>query len=206
MLPSLEGNEADPKVGPANASVKLITFFDYNCGYCKKMAALQTQLLNSDPDIQFIFKELPIMSQDSLTLSKAAISVYQIDPSKYVAFQDAIFNRNNMDSVENDIKNIATNLGIDVAKLESKIASPEVAKVIEDNTRIAQDIGIRGTPFYIINGEVIPGASDLENLKENIANARSKSKAANSKPASAPTGANDSKLTAPALSIQKSAS
>ena len=71
MLPKLEGNPLDPKVGPSNASVKIVEFFDYNCGHCVKMAAIKSEVLKSDLDLQIIFKELPIMSQNSFDLSKA---------------------------------------------------------------------------------------------------------------------------------------
>lgn len=172
----LESNPVDPKVGPESASIKIVEFFDYNCGYCKKMSAIKAELLKTDADVQIIFKELPIMSPDSLKLSKAAIAVYQIAPNQYTAFQNALLNRTTTTAEDADIMALAASLGIDTVKLAAAIKDPKVAKVVDDNMQIAQDIGLRGTPLYIINGEVIPGAADIAELRKQIVNARAQAK------------------------------
>jgi len=173
---TLEGNTADPRVGPSNASIKIVEFFDYNCGYCKKMSGIKSELLKTDSDVQIIFKELPIMSQDSFKLSTAALAVYQVDPDKYMAFQEALFNRASPSAEEPDLLMIALGLGIDTVKLKAAMNDSKVGAVIQDNMKLAQDIGLRGTPFYVINGEVIPGAADIAELRKQIMNVRAQAK------------------------------
>ena len=101
------------------------------------------------------------------------MSVYQISPEKYQEFQKALFEHAAPIESEADILALATSVGIDSAKLKAMMADSKIASIISDNIKTAQTIGVRGTPFYIINGEVLPGASDVEELRKYIANARS---------------------------------
>lgn len=170
----LESNPLDPKIGPDNASVKIVEFFDYNCGHCVKMSAIKSEILKTDPDIQIIFKELPIMSPNSTQLSQASIAVYQIAPDMYPEFQKALFNSESPLETEGEILSLASKIGIDSEKLKAMMADPKISEIINNNIKTAQSIGLRGTPFYIINGDVIPGSSSIEEFRKRIENIRAK--------------------------------
>lgn len=182
MSSALESNPLDPKVGPSNASVKIVEFFDYNCGHCVKMESIKSEILKSDPDIQIIFKELPIMSQNSAQLSQASIAVYQIAPEMYPVFQKALFAHESPLETEADILALASKVGIDSEKLKAMMADPKIGDIINENIKIARSIGLRGTPFYIINGDVIPGASSAEEFRSRIDQARNAKKNISAKP------------------------
>jgi protein-disulfide isomerase len=52
------------------------------------------------------------------------------------------------------------------------MASPEVKATLEENFKMAEDIGLNGTPSYVIGEQVVVGAVGLPTLKEKVAIAR----------------------------------
>jgi protein-disulfide isomerase len=66
---------------------------------------------------------------------------------------------------------VAAEVGLDTKRLEKDMANPEWQKVIETNRTLARDLGISGTPGFIVGTELVPGALDLNGLKELIARA-----------------------------------
>ena len=72
------------------------------------------------------------------------------------------------------IKATATMLGLDLEKLNTDIQNPEIEQEIMRNYQLAEELGINGTPAFIIGGELIPGAIELDQLKKIIAAERRK--------------------------------
>jgi protein-disulfide isomerase len=168
-------NLSDPKVG--HGKIKIAQFFDYACGYCKKALSVHKKLA-TDPDIQIIFKEMPIMGPISLIAAKAALAVNMIDSSKYQAFQEALLSSNL--TGEDMIINIAGELGIDPIKLKETMEKPEINNMIQDNLALAADLQIRGTPAYVLDDEVLPGAVNYNDLRT-IINSKKEGKAKDGK-------------------------
>ncbi|MDB2415014.1 DsbA family protein [Rickettsiales bacterium] len=168
----LENDPKSPIMGNPEGDITIVEFFDYSCGYCKRVFPTLSRLAKEDKNLKIVFKEFPILGPNSVTLSKAAVAVFLIDPDKYVAFHTKL-----MDSRvagKNGAIAIAKDLNIDAKSLEAKMESPEVAKIIADNRDLANDIGVRGTPAFVIAGEFIPGANSYEAFKEKIAEIRRK--------------------------------
>lgn len=69
---------------------------------------------------------------------------------------------------------VAADLGLDIDRLKAIAASPEVAKEIEQNMRMAGELRINGTPSFVIGEEIIRGLIDLDTLQQSIAKARSR--------------------------------
>jgi protein-disulfide isomerase len=67
---------------------------------------------------------------------------------------------------------IASDVGADKDAIREGMKDPEVAAVIDDNRQLAASLGIRGTPAFIINGTVIPGAIGIEDMRDLVAAAR----------------------------------
>ena len=66
----------------------------------------------------------------------------------------------------------AKETGFDVARIERDMASDEVRQTLEENLKLAEKLGLNGTPSYVIGSNVVVGAVGLEKLKENISTAR----------------------------------
>ncbi len=171
-LAEIENNPSSPIAGNAKGDVVIVEFFDYSCGYCKKVLPTITKLIEEDKNVKFVFKELPILGPNSELAAKAALAVYAIAPEKYFAFHkklmgERVYGQENLNAS-------ATELGIDAAAMAKKMNSPEIEKIIAADRELATNVGIRGTPAFIVGGELVPGAIDYDAFKTLIAKARAK--------------------------------
>lgn len=156
-----------PVAGNPKGDVVVVEFFDYHCGYCKHMLPVVTQLIEQDSNVKVIFRELPILSEDSTTAAKAALAVYQVAPKKYFEYHSALMKANGTFD-EQKLLDIAKSIQVDPDKVKAAMNSPEVAKELSDTSDLAKAIGISGTPAMIIGNQLIPGAVDLTELKRRI--------------------------------------
>ncbi|MBL8697698.1 MAG: DsbA family protein [Alphaproteobacteria bacterium] len=158
-----------PSAGPAGADVTVVEFFDYRCPYCKQVVGALGQLKRGDPKLRVIYKELPILGPDSVIASRAALAaVYQGGYEKMHAALMA--RRGTLD--EEAVQAVAQEVGLDPTRLKVDMARPEVAAQIERNRALARDLGIRGTPAFVIGERLVPGAIDLETMRGLVAQAR----------------------------------
>jgi protein-disulfide isomerase len=160
-------------LGNKDGDVTFVEFFDYNCGYCKRAMSDMLDLLKSDPKLKVVLKEFPVLSEGSVDAAKVAVAVRMQDPTgkKYLDFhQKLLGGRGPADKAR--AMAAAKDAGLDTARIEKDIASPEVKATIEENFKLAEDMGMNGTPSYVIGKQVVVGAVGLEGLKEKIGVAR----------------------------------
>ena len=160
-------------LGNKDGDVAFVEFFDYNCGYCKRAMADMLDLMKTDPKLKVVLKEFPVLSEGSVEAAKVAVAVRMQDPSgkKYLDFhQKLLGGRGPADKAR--ALAVAKDVGLDMAKLDKDMASPEVKSTIEENFKLAEAMGMNGTPSYVIGKQVVVGAVGLENLKEKIGVAR----------------------------------
>jgi protein-disulfide isomerase len=146
----LKRDHADLAFGPANAKVTIIEFFDYKCAFCHAANDWVWQTMEARKDVRVIFKELPILSENSHTAAKAAIAANK--QGKYKEFHRALMTARG-DLAMDQIMQIATTVGLDVARLQRDMADPKVAGVRAQAT----ELGINGTPGFVINGKLVTG-------------------------------------------------
>ena len=142
-------------LGNKNGKEIIIEFFDYNCGYCKRSFPEIMELVSENKDIKIILKELPVLGESSILASKASIASQKQD--KYFEFHQELINFSGLISLT-DIKKISKELGINYEQLQKDMNSEETILLINESYRLADLIGVRGTPAFIINNNLIPGA------------------------------------------------
>lgn len=160
---------ASPVGGNAKGRVTLVEFFDYQCGYCKRVAGELTKLLAADPEIRFVYKEFPILGPVSVFAAKAALAA--VPQGKYAAFHEALMLTGDP-LTEETVLGLAGGVGLDVGKLKTDMQSQTIAEQLAATAKLAETIGIRGTPALVTPGELYPGAADLPTLRALIARAR----------------------------------
>ena len=162
-------NPADPAIGNALGDVTVVEFFDYQCGYCKAVMADTLRLVKEDPKLRFVFKEFPILGPASVVAARAALAAKA--QGKYLEVHNALMgHRGQLD--EDTIYRLAKSAGADVEKLKKDMDSPEVMKVIATNQQLAEQLGIRGTPGFVIGDALVPGAIKLDEMKRLVEAAR----------------------------------
>lgn len=160
-------------LGNKDGDVTFVEFFDYNCGYCKRAMADMLDLMKTDPKLKVVLKEFPVLSQGSVEAAQVAVAVRMQDPTgkKYLDFhQKLLGGRGPADKAR--AMAAAKEAGLDTARIEKDLASPEVRATIEENFKLAESMGMNGTPSYVIGKQVVIGAVGLDNLREKIGVAR----------------------------------
>lgn len=160
-------------VGNPKGDVTLIEFFDYNCGFCKRALTDLVDLIKGDPNLRVVLKEFPVLGEGSVEAAKVAIAAHMQDKSgkKYFDLhQKLLANRGPVDKAR--ALAVAKELGFDVARIERDMASDEVKATIAESIKLAEALGLNGTPSYVIGDDVVIGAVGHDALKKKVSWAR----------------------------------
>jgi protein-disulfide isomerase len=160
-------------LGNRDGDVTFVEFFDYNCGYCKRAMADMLDLMKTDPKLKVVLKEFPVLSPGSVEAAQVAVAVRMQDPGgkKYLDFHQRLLGGRGPADKARALA-AARDAGLDMTRLEKDLASAEVKPTIDENFKLAEAMGMNGTPSYVIGKQVVVGAIGLEGLKEKIGLAR----------------------------------
>jgi protein-disulfide isomerase len=160
-------------LGNPHGDVTMVEFFDYNCGYCKRALGDMLDLMKTDPKLKVVLKEFPVLGDASVEAATVAAAVRMQDETggKYLEFHQKLLGGRGQANRVRALA-VAKEVGLDMARLERDMASPEVKTTIEENLKLAEAIGLSGTPSYVVGTEVVVGAVGLEALKEKVNAAR----------------------------------
>ena len=154
--------------GAAKPEVTLVEFFDYNCGYCRASVPDLDRLLKEDPSLRIVFRELPILSEQSEVAARVSLSA-----AKQGRFMD--FHRNMFAGgrpTEAQLTTVRKSSGLDAAAVERDLKAPDVEREIAANMEMARTLGLSGTPSFVVGERVLVGAVGYDELKKAIAEAR----------------------------------
>jgi protein-disulfide isomerase len=168
------GNPLSPVAGDLKGDVTIVEFFDHRCPVCKRAHPVLQALLKSDTRIRRIYKVWPILGPDSVFAGRAALAADR--QGRFVPFTNALMEADgNVDSVR--VLAIAKEVGLDVKSLERDMRRPEIDREFKANFELADALGIRGTPSFVIGGQVVYGTRDLAELQALVIQARESAKA-----------------------------
>jgi len=155
-------------LGNTKGEISVVEFFDYNCGWCKKAVDEVNKLTKADPQVRIVMKELPIFGENSTTAAKAAMA--SIRQGKYWDFHLALMKEKQV--TKDNLFKIAEKVGLNVDKLKADMADPAIDAALKENASLAQELGIEGTPGFIIDSRVNVGFVPAEGIKEILAEVR----------------------------------
>ena len=160
-------------LGNPQGNVTFVEFFDYNCGYCKRAMADMLDLLKNDSKLKIVLKEFPVLGPGSVEAAQVAVAVRMQDPTgkKYLDFHQKLLGGRGAADKAHALA-VAKEVGIDMARLDKDMKSPEVKSTLEEDFKLAEALGLNGTPSYVIGSNVVVGAVGLDALKEKINTAR----------------------------------
>jgi protein-disulfide isomerase len=159
-------------LGNPQGDVTIVEFFDYRCPYCKQVEPHLEALLKEDPKLRIVYKEFPVLGPESVYASRMALAARK--QGKYAQFHDAMMAAKGKIS-EDTVLSVARSAGIDVARAKTDMAAPDIQEIIKRNYALADALDIQGTPAFIVGDTLVPGATDLDNLRHLIAEARKNS-------------------------------
>jgi len=157
-----------PVAGNTDGDVTLVEFFDYHCGYCRRVVGSMRALVDRDENLRVVFKEFPILGEESVHAARAALAADR--QGLYLPFHFALMASEDL-SIEG-IMQSASSVGLDTTQLAEDMQSPEIEAEIAANYALARELGIEGTPAFVVGDELIPGAVSEERLASLIDAAR----------------------------------
>lgn len=158
--------------GAADADVTVVEFFDYNCGYCRASLPDLARLVADDKRVRIVYRELPILSEESNLAAR--VSLLAAEQGKYGAFHKALYAGGK--ATREGILAAAARAGMDRKAAESAMASNRYDPEIENNLRLAQELGASGTPTFVVGTKILNGAVGYEALKQAVSTARAAKK------------------------------
>lgn len=167
----LDRGDEEIVLGNPEGNVTVIEFFDYNCGYCRRALADMDALMEKDPELRFVMKEFPILSEGSVLAARVSLAVNEIAPDQYLEFHRQLLNTRGEANGENALR-IASSLGIDLDRIRELADKDEITEEITEARALAQELQINGTPSYVVGNELVRGAVGYEALKSKIASLR----------------------------------
>jgi len=158
----------DISIGPKDAKVTVVEFFDYNCGFCKTSSDWLKDVMEKYPnDVRVVFKELPILdgrTKTSRNAAKAALAAAR--QGKYRTMHFSMMNERSL--TEQRVFALAEKAGLDMEKLKTDMKDKELDRQLEDGLLLANRIpSLTGTPFFVINDDLGADARKLDEMLEN---------------------------------------
>ncbi|MFP4298710.1 MAG: DsbA family protein [Spirulinaceae cyanobacterium] len=171
VLSEMKGNPTafirnSPTTGSAQKDIVLFEFSDFQCPFCAQAHnTLKTFMSKHGDRVTLVFKHLPLSRAHPEALP-AAFSAYAAQQQgKFWEYHNALFE--NQDRLGEDLyQEIARNLGLDLDRFERDRTSVSARRALQEDLQLAEALMIQGTPFLVMNGEVIPGAVELEEFEQ----------------------------------------
>ena len=160
-------------LGNPQGDVTFVEFFDYNCGYCKRALGDMVTLMGKDPKLKVVLKELPVLGPGSLEAAQVAVAVRMQDKTgkKYMEFhQKMLMGRGQADKAR--ALAVAKEIGLDMTRMEKDLKSEEITATLQESAKLAEALGLNGTPSYVIGNDVVIGAVGLDALGRKVEAAR----------------------------------
>jgi len=168
---TLDKSDDLPMTGNPDGDITLVEFFDYNCGYCRRALEEINKVLKDDKNLKVVFMEMPILGPPSVVAAKWALAAHE--QGKYFEYHQAVMDHNGQKD-EKTLEKIAKDLDLDIKQLKKDAESDEIRKIIDENIASAASLNIRGTPGFVIAGQIFPGFMQADRIRDILKQERAK--------------------------------
>ncbi len=166
----IEEAESPPILGNPNGDIVVVAFYDYNCSFCKKANDYENEIIASDSGVKVVLRPIPILGGTSTYAAKIALAVQRVSSNNFLNVHNELMKMQEIS--EENVKTMLAKYSIDYSLIENEINSYSVRQIIAKNFDLAKELGIKGTPSYIINGNFAPGLIPTEKFKSIIVQLR----------------------------------
>jgi len=152
--------------------VTIVTFFDYNCPFCKKAEPDLDRVVKADGKIRLVYKDWPILSEASIRGAQLVLAAkYQ---GKYDVAHQALMNIPGTKISAEQMREAIKASGIDMDRMDADLAAhaDEITALLRRNLAQADAIGLQGTPGYLIGQYKVTSALNYNGFKRAVADAR----------------------------------
>jgi len=161
-----------PVGGNPNGDVTIVSFFDYNCPFCKRTVAPLKAVLASDGNVRHVYKDWPILAPTSIFGAKLALAAKH--QNRYEDAYDALMGIDGPRVPEDRMRQALESAGFDMTALETEASrrDAEITTVLQRNNAQAEGLGLQGTPVFLIGPFLVASALDEDGFRQVVADAR----------------------------------
>ncbi|WP_145489960.1 DsbA family protein [Yersinia rohdei] len=157
---ALYQDAGSPRLGAAKPQLTLVSFTDYNCPFCKTFDPLLEKLVKDYPQVAVVIKPLPFKGESSVTSARLALTLWQQHPEQFLAFHQRLMaKKGNLDA--NSIAAAQEKTGVTPVE-----PSAQSLDLLRTNLKLADQLGIQGTPATLIGDQLVSGAITYPQLEE----------------------------------------
>lgn len=150
--------------GNPEGDITIVEFLDYRCGYCKRAHPEVKTLLETDGNIRYIVKELPILGEQSVLAARFAIAVLEVQGDEaYNDIHNELMTFRGEFS-EQSLSALSESKGYDTPAVFAAMNSPETKQIIDANRALAQRLNINGTPSFVFENQMVRGYVPLDGM------------------------------------------
>ncbi len=161
--PILPNPKTDSPQEPIKLSGTVEVFQDYECPYCKRLAAEGLDPLRKrHPEVSILVRQFPLSIHPHALLA-AKYAVCAASQGEFAKIDAALLTAS--DLTETNLKKIAKIIGLDEKKLLSCVSEKSTQALVEADISRGRSLGVVGTPTFFINGEKYEGAYPVENIE-----------------------------------------
>ncbi|PCD04391.1 disulfide bond formation protein DsbA [Sphingomonas spermidinifaciens] len=154
--------------GSANPDVTVVAYMDYACGYCRQSLPMLDRLIASDPKVRVVFRELPVLSAESRVAAEWSLAA--AEQGKFRPFHDTLFAGGQLS--QGAVDAAIARAGLDRARGAAFVKTPAAEQEISRNLQTAGQLGMTGTPSWVVGDRVLSGAVTLEAMQDAVKAAR----------------------------------
>ena len=159
----------DPIWGKESAPVTIVEFSDFQCPFCSRAAETVNLLKKKySGKVRIAFKQFPLpMHRDARPAAEASMCVHDQSPDKFWKFHDLAFKgQDKLDAASLDA--MAKSSGADMGKFKACLEAKKFSAMVEQSMQYGEKIGVRSTPTFFINGQMLAGALPIDQFSEII--------------------------------------
>jgi protein-disulfide isomerase len=158
--------------GNPDGDVTVVEFIDYQCGFCRRAHPDVAALIAADGGIRWIVKELPILGPASEHAARAAVAtLIAAGPEAYARVSDGLL-RLEGPVTEAAVEAVVAAAGVDPAAVRAGLDDPEVTRRLDATRALAVELGIEGTPSFVLGARMLRGYAPVEAMRALVAEAR----------------------------------
>ena len=156
--------------GDPDAPITIVEFGDFNCGYCARWAhevlpRISEKYIQTGK-VKMAFVHFPILGADSMQAAEATECAAQQD--RFWDYHNTVYDNIGIGYTPANLTSLAKDIGLDTATFEQCLANFPETSLLEDDVRLSQVMGVRGTPAFLVNGIPLAGAYPYEEFEKII--------------------------------------
>jgi len=160
--------------GSADATVTIVEYSDFNCGFCRRFYEETLQRVINDyvatGRVRFSYKHYPLLAPSSVWKAEAAECAAA--QGRFWDYHQKLFTTNILGEDEGATKRALTDLAaeirLDVAMFTACLSAGDARRQVEEDALEGRRLAVSGTPSFLINGRPLVGAQPYEAFKAMI--------------------------------------